>query len=92
MKIVIDIPKRYYEDFKLQLPVLNRAVPSENAKYVIATGTPLPEGHGRIIDADRLQAEMDKDVRRAMSFMDLRDFVWLAPTIVEADKLESEKK
>lgn len=51
----------------------------------ILDGKPLPKGHGRLIDADALKEEMEKDVRRAMSFVDLTDFVWLAPTIIEAD-------
>jgi len=45
MQIVIDIPEKFYEDYKLQLPVLNKEVPSEFAKYAIATGIPLPKGH-----------------------------------------------
>ena len=82
MKVVIDIPKEEYELCKRQcdtecLDTLMIAV-----KY----GTPLPKGHGRLIDANVLQMEMDKDIRKAMSFVDLKDFVWLAPTIVEADK------
>jgi hypothetical protein len=45
MKIVVDIPRKYYEDFKLQLPVLNKEAPSGFAKYAIATGTPLSTGY-----------------------------------------------
>lgn len=54
----------------------------------IRKGTPLPEHHGRLIDADALQTEMEKDVRKAMSFVDLKDFVWLAPTIIEGSDSE----
>ena len=50
MVIVIEIPRKCYEDFKLQLPILNKEVPSEFAKYAIATGTPLSKGHGDLID------------------------------------------
>lgn len=57
MKIVVDIPKKYYDDFKLQLPILNKEVPSENAKYVIATGTPLPEGQENLIDINALEQQ-----------------------------------
>lgn len=46
MQIVIEIPRKYYEDFKLQIPVLNKEVPSDFAKYAIGTGIPLPKGHG----------------------------------------------
>ena len=79
MQIVIDIDEESYEHIKKYaneevLPV---------GWYAIINGTPLPEHHGRLIDADALQTEMEKDVRKAMSFVDLKDFVWLAPTIIE---------
>ena len=79
MKIVIDIDEESYEHIKAYsneevLPI---------GWYAIINGTPLPKGHGRLIDADALQTEMEKDVRKAMSFVDLKDFVWLAPTIIE---------
>lgn len=82
IELVIKIPEEEYEFCKRQydtecLDVLMTAV-----KY----GAPLPKGHGRLIDADRLKEEMEKDVRRAMSFVDLTGFVWLAPTIIEADR------
>ena len=54
----------------------------------ILNSTILPEHHGRLIDADALQTEMEKDVRKAMSFVDLKDFVWLAPTIIEGSESE----
>lgn len=79
MKLVIDIDEDYVR-------IINKNGASNYPEEVIKNGTPLPKGHGRLIDADALQMEMDKDVRRAMSFVDLKDFVWLAPTIIEADK------
>lgn len=84
MEIVIDI-SNYDAEW------INNAnyIPDEiNSKITdaIVNGTPLPENHGRLIDADALQTEMEKDVRKAMSFVDLKDFVWLAPTIIEADE------
>lgn len=79
MQIVIDIPDILYT--KIQ----NGKADKRTLETVILHGTPLPEGHGRLIDADRLREEMEKDVRRAMSFVDLTDFVWLAPTIIEAE-------
>lgn len=55
----------------------------------IKNGTPLPKGHGRLIDADEIQfenAEFDTygDYSRAFDALDY------APTIIEADKTESE--
>lgn len=81
MKIVIDIPERLWTK---QLTA-DDYIEIVNA---VANGIPLPEHHGRLIDADALQTEMEKDVRKAMSFVDLKDFVWLAPTIIEGSDLE----
>lgn len=83
MQIVIKIPKEIYEKIK------HRRVNQYDIDDIcqsVYDGIPLPEHHGRLIDADALQTEMDKDVRKAMSFVDLKDFVWLAQTIIEADR------
>lgn len=81
IELVIKIPEEVYK----------KAQEIPNAQWDavwlgIKHGTLLPKGHGRLIDADSLKEEMEKDVRRAMSFVDLTDFVWLAPTIIEADR------
>lgn len=91
MKIVIDIPE---EDYK---HILHRqreyCITTSKLEDVIAKGTPLPKGHGRLIDADELlTSERPKCIA---------DDVWKeshiykllsnAPTIVEADKAESEE-
>ena len=86
MKLVINIPKETYEAL-----VINQYCGSKsNLENIIVNGTPFPEHHGRLIDADKLRETMEKDPRKALSFVDLTDFVWLAPTIIEADK-ESEE-
>ena len=92
MELVISIPEEDFEIMKHNVAVDNPLCPlsEKDIVTIIANGTPLPKGHGRLIDANRIREEMEKDVRRAMSFVDLTDFVWLAPTIVEADK-EHEK-
>lgn len=50
MKIVIDIPEEEYEEILSSedcgLHMLTRAV---------ANGTPLPKGHGRLIDKDKIK-------------------------------------
>ena len=48
---------------------------------VIMWGTPLPKGHGRLIDADALTEKAPE----IQEYLDV-----LAPTIIEADKEESE--
>ena len=101
MKIVIDIPEEIYDfvqntSFVEDERTLFKQSNAERQKTLlifdimdaIRNGELLPEHHGRLIDADALQAEMEKDVRRAMSFVDLKDFVWLAPTIIEGSDSE----
>ena len=82
MQIVIDIPDEIYKKY------MDDRVRVTDVLHAVRHGTPLPKGHGRLIDADELKRTMEKDKRRALSFVDLTDFVWLAPTIIEADKGE----
>lgn len=51
MKIVIDIPKTDYEYLKSH---------NKDGLYnVILNGTPLPENHGRLIDADAITKDVE---------------------------------
>lgn len=57
----------------------------------IVNGTPLPKGHGRLIDADTLEPrDMSPEPWYSpmwgFELIDIED----APTIIEADKAESE--
>lgn len=88
MKIVIDIPETAYEAFKEWHK--NKVATVEQS--LIAQGTPLPKGHGRLIDSD---AELEG--LRKMKVVDEKDkqsvrFAIIeyenAPTIIEADKAE----
>ena len=86
MKLIIDISEKEYELLKFcgeDFSPLYKA---------IANGTPLPKGHGRLIDADKTALLSDlfcytkytgideapyEDATKALEF---------APTIIEADK------
>ena len=84
MQIVIEIPENTYN-------LIVRG--EENRDFVyksdlmraILEGIPLPKGHGKLIDADALNR---KDVNCANVPM---NFIDTAPTIIEADKSESEE-
>lgn len=85
IEIVIKIPKEIYtgEQKAGILPILVDA---------IGRGIPLPEHHGRLIDADDLRE--DFKTSKKISFverMDISCIVDHAPTIIEADK-ESESE
>jgi hypothetical protein len=87
MQILIDIPEKDYNNIE---PFLN-GEPIKGgfnlfkALEIIKNGTPLPKGHGRLIDADKLwdsYHDLDYDFYEAFDLVD---------TIIEADK-ESEDK
>ena len=82
MKLVIDIPEKDYET------ILNSGfVPYEcDIVYAIINGTPLPKGHGRLIDADALYessrlCHTEEDGTACVEWREIND----APTIIEAD-------
>jgi hypothetical protein len=80
MEIVIKIPEEEYRNICLM---------SKNgigmALYDwIANGTPLPKGHGRLIDADAFGKELHRYTEAPYQYA-LKVFND-APTIIEADK------
>ena len=79
IELVIKIPEEEYELCKKQydtecLDVLMTAV-----KY----GTPLPKGHGRLIDADYKVSSDGRTIDAVCGY--------IAPTIIEADREQGEK-
>lgn len=83
MKLIIDIPEEIYDS----ACATNNIWDMRMAGFVcsaIAHGTPLPKGHGRLIDADVLVDGMEDDY-------EFCEVVNATPTIIEADK-ESEDK
>ena len=101
MRLIIDIPEDYYEIVKHDVQVGNDYLPFK----LIAKGTPLPKGHGRLIDADALISEI-KDLKKSPWYKDNTNFSYLprketleiiedvvirdAPTIVEEEKEEED--
>jgi hypothetical protein len=76
MKIVIDIPEELYAEYvNVQLGRGNGKSIVFKLLTAIKKGTPLPKGHGRLIDAD----DIDNHI---VGSVDTRD----CPTIIEADK------
>ena len=97
MQIVIDIPKNMWE--WLHIGFLDED-DGKHAINAILKGTPLPKGHGRLIDADILKK--DDEVTEWLSLNAVRTGKMLksfselfikkidaTPTIIEADKAES---
>lgn len=76
MQIVIEI-----SDSKYQWVKDNPLTYDNEYCEAIRNGTPLPKGHGRLIDADKLESRMK------IGYCIVRD----APTIIEADKAGEEE-
>lgn len=80
MKVVIDIPEDFYTVCKEW--VVDECANIEQA--IIAEGTPLPKGHGRLIDAD---AYIEKTGECDwLDDISVDEFNKITPTIIEADK------
>lgn len=92
MKIVINVPdyvKEQADDGKgaeLGIPLW--------LAYEIANGTPLPEHHGRLIDAEWLKFALHNffyGLKRPVDEEDIQRYIDVARSIIEADKAESEE-
>lgn len=93
MQIVIDIPENIYEYYKNKYPKnCARLTFVENA---LLEGTPLPKGHGRLIDADAMNEQYYSIYTDAMNCSNKPSDKYLldkwsvcldtSPTIIEAD-------
>ena len=88
MKIVIRIPKEKYK----AITDMYETFPKEMKEWgleAIKNGTPLPEHHGRLIDADALYenteiCHSDIDGYACVRWKDIND----APTIIEGSESE----
>lgn len=76
MKILIEIPNTLYERYKELGATGQILTVTENA---ICNGTPLPKGHGRLIDADAVVDGFEDNYELCIA-------VNSTPTIIEADK------
>ena len=87
MQIVIEIPKDEYEIFS---SCTEREKVNELSYYelIIANGTPLPEHHGRLIDADTLEEckEMMSTIMGEWKYAVRMDDIRNVPTIIPATK------
>ena len=103
MQIVIDIPDKEYEEIIDNK--LNKSWDMTHYERVIAKGKPLPKGHGSLKDEDEIVKAIEDRVeflrKNDAVFMRLRKDIDIlgcipkircnVPTILEADKAESEE-
>ena len=84
MEIVIKIPDELYEAYKGRPPMLGDTGMDMIAQS-IANGTPLPEGHGNLIDYDDLIEKLDRYGKKTVKYQ-----LPYSPTIIFADKENEE--
>ncbi len=89
MKIVVDIDEDTYKDIKKGIIYSSvRDVPQESV-LAIANGTPLPEHHGRLIDADELYGDFIDGTEgydcQTWNRIEIGDIIEDAPTIIEGE-------
>lgn len=83
MKIVIDISEKDYND------LLNGEFNINAGKDAIKNGTPLPKGHGRLIDEDKVRDLLYEQEYNYYTELDkVCDTIAEAPTIIEADEVD----
>lgn len=104
MQLVIDISKDVYEEIMVHNRELRES--GKSAYYLeglIQNGTPLPEGHGRLIDEQNISdyvhshileintgyGDLNNHTNRILRMIE--SYIDTAPTIIEADA-ESEDK
>lgn len=92
MQMVIEINELVYEGCL----ILNRANEGTVVEKAVANGTPLPKGHGRLIDADKLEEDITNALKNGLSpyeakvFVEFMCYVDEAPTVIKATKESKE--
>ena len=85
MQIVIDIPEEY---FRVRKSIQNGSIASKMILNSLKNGIPLPKGHGRLIDGDKLANAYD--TAKNLDLYGCGGLIIEAPTIIEADKEEKD--
>lgn len=88
MKLVIEIAEKYYTDIKESEHCGNYSV--LYALDAIRNGTPLPKGHGRLIDVNDLLDDINLEDNNYNRDVNTGEIITLEnidriPTIIEAD-------
>ena len=89
MEIVINIPDELYNKYvSVYLSRGNGKTITYNLLKAIKNGTPLPKGHGRIVDISPLEFKIGDEDAYGTEYSNV-DFYYeliALPTIIEADK------
>lgn len=88
MKVVIDVREDFFQQLCDEVEnASNAGVQIGVLEYVISNGTPLPKGHGDLVDRDKVIDLLNEEEYNYYTELDkVCDTVYEAPTIIEADK------
>ena len=89
MKLMIDIPKKTFEEIQERSIITCGETFAQKLVKYIRNGEPLPEKHGRLIDADALYessrlCHTEEDGTACVEYREIND----APTIIEGSESE----
>lgn len=84
MEIVIEISEEIYNELKLNL-IPHGSIEEEMIVDSVKNGTALPKGHGRLIDADRLETHFVGTEQGTDLEVYLEPTIINAPTIIPED-------
>lgn len=86
MKLIIDIPEETYEAL-----VINQYCGSKsNLENMIVNGTPLPKGHGRLIDISPYEKFYNPSIVYETENDVHEKYINTIPTIIEAEGSDAE--
>ena len=95
MQVVIKIDEARFKDIQ-RIAEVQLDMRTDTVEQLIAKGTPLPKGHGRLIDVNDLLDDInleDNDYNRDVNTGEIitLENIDRIPTIIKADKAESEE-
>lgn len=92
MKLIIDIPKKTFEDLRQGVFITVGETFAKRLIKYIKNGIPLPKGHGRIADMDEtIKCIKEVEGDDAIWAISLIEWACDKRTIIEADKTERGK-
>ena len=83
IELVIKIPVSLYANLS---KINHETVAGKRILECVKNGTPLPKGHGRLIDSKALGDYFWEHRSKLFTHKDLQSVIDYAPTIIEADK------
>ena len=85
MQIIVDVPNSLYANLS---KITNGSIATKRILDCVKYGTPLPKGHGRLLDEKEILASEDHD-GGWYDLVDMPGYIAGVPAVIEADTEES---